>query len=1280
MGPSPLHSNVTRRAEDSLPRISTLRPPFPVCRMKTQGYHVIMEELQGPLLPRPGNAELRHFAGSDDLDEAFPQEEPPPPCVERLLQEWRDSEMSKRGQSDWEAERELAKAQAESGFVDWLTTREAESEAAAAHGPPSHSVKAASATTRVARLCGEALAMVAVGEPGVWRDRHKSMGMPSGSGRRPPQPFHPPPIGGNAVLQIADKDRCGSPNDHRRDSVSVLPPPGAELCLAVTCACFDRLVAVSGPLTPLFSLVRDCLMPRLYAQGARSLVGDWGGLAARVKHYLGQTPYFGSDAALRREGQALSGELRRAKDHMRVWAWSIWKNVLRGTRRQQVFIQRVEIMVSSRTRKLALRQALMRWVAYTDVRRAGQELRLIHEQLGKMVPDGTTMLERLNKITEELQRRDEALKLVEMQLAKSAAKQDKLAADARRAEARANKHARAAEEALQRHCETCSELHQTRNECRELRARMAEMEAELSAEREVCDHWRKVSGAMLAHISGQGPVHDIHLRRRLRAQRRAKNRKKRASGAGIQRVSQHSVRSPTEEEDSSSDDSVASCPADVVDPTERHAAILRDWGNRVLEEHARTETWRPEGEATRPNLSTFTLETRDCILYARLLHAFSVLPSSVLRPHPPPESDASPRSRGRQAGAVVRNHAAAREAAGKGGPAPASCGHIFGDLPTMPYVTRAGVILEYAAQLLGTRAPVTPADIADGLRSANVAFVSTLYLACASPLNHATEAQLVRRVLRPAPPVSELEEEDLEASLSTPQGMFDSFWKAADRTRSWRAHSRLVCSAMVETLQPGNRGQAAPGQGGLTLAVPQLRPIAPRLRALLVKRTGDIAAGEEAEFERCQPTLVVVEQHAKAIQRVFRHYATGAGLGGSQLLAILDWVGFCTDCGLVPRVCSAEEAEKIFLFSNQVVEEPADTSALNREHSLSLREFVEALIRVADLLDRDPLNMPPLAPKSTAIGYLHRSARSFISNRDKSFSLQPGQPSSLQLTPHPPEAGRTPPSAPSGPSAAPSAVGGSWGAEGTPTAEHMNAFPDVDSPSMGLGTMSLSTLLSMLMVKYVIPHASQSELDALKKQIAGDDVQRVLRRYEAPLKAVFFFYVKGHIETGAALDLQDFQRLMKDCNFISADFTHQTVTTIFVSCTNSGGRDDGRMPLHCFFDTLAYVALYKQPSPFTPLFKRLDYFLSRQFFSSLRSKVSTLAHHMKLLNAAALDGMRALTTAQTAVRRQVAIATVAKFGAQSVASGGTNDRTSRSPLGGTLSRSGSTSSMRPSAR
>eukprot|EP01065_Artemidia_motanka_P024089 TRINITY_DN28732_c0_g1_i1.p1 TRINITY_DN28732_c0_g1~~TRINITY_DN28732_c0_g1_i1.p1 ORF type:complete len:1281 (+),score=419.84 TRINITY_DN28732_c0_g1_i1:52-3843(+) len=1262
--PSPIH---TRRYDDPLPLVSVRRPPFPVSRTRTQGHHVLLGELPGPLLPRPGRAELRHFAGSDD-DGPIQQDEPPA-CVEQMQEEWRESEKRKAQGAEAEVARNAAKAQAEVRFVDWLTTREAEAEAAASHGPPSHSVRGENASVRAARLCAEALTVVADSDTTFWRPPPRGS-MPHTGGRSSSLPFRPPPIstgtGGHVLPQ--PPQQLGRPSTASTPPASVTekplevvsagagtqwPAPGAELSLSVACACLDRVAASAGPFAPLLALIRDCIVPRLYAQGARSLCGDWGGLAARVKHYLGQTPYFASDTALRWECSVLANELHRAKDHMRVWAWSIWRNVLRGTRRQALFLQRVEIMVSSRTRKLFLRGALVKWMAFTDVRRATRELRRVNEALGLMVPEGTTMLDRLNKITEELKKRDESLKAAERQLARTAAKQEKLRADLRRCEARAQKHENAAEESLRRHCETCAELHSVRLESERLREQVKQLERGLDHRQRVCDNWCKAAKAMLVHVNGEGVGHDPHLQRRLRASRRGRRRRRSTA---------------SDADESSSDDSVASSPLDLSDTSERHGNILRDWGNRVLETQARTETWRPEGEATRPALSTFTLETRDCILYARLLHAFSVVPGQAAAiphsPHPPSPTPSSPRTGRPQYGVTVsssRGFAAARDAVARGGPAPRSCGAIFGDLPTMTYVARAAVILDYATRLIGYRPPVAPADIADGVRPANLIFLSSLYLACSTPRNHATEAQLVRRVPRMAPPVEELPQdyESAERVLSTPQDMLGAFWRAADRRRSWRAHLRLIECSLLDTVQNsgGSRGSAQPQ---VQAAAQQLKCTPARLRAILLRRSGDSGEDDsvEADAERAAPVFAVVEQHSQTILRVFRHYASGCGANGVQTLTLQDWLVFCTDCGCIPRILSSDDAERVFLISNEAAGENVQEKQLNVDHNLVVREFVEALVRVADMIDRDGQPQLPQQlqqsqqqrPVGLGLTLGTQGGLTGLSRANSFVTTVPGQAADQTLD-----------SLPEGMSLGDLNTG-------VPAAAY--------SPLAGL-QMSLPALLSMLIVKYIIPNAAQSELDTLKKQIAGDDVQRVLRRYEAPLKAVFFYFVKGHIETGATLDLQDYQRCIKDCNFISAEFTHQSVATIFVSCTNSGGRDDGRMGLHTFFDTLAYVALYKQPSPFTPLFKRLDYFLARQFFPALRPKVSTLAHHMKLLNAAAVDGVRALSQAQTQGKKLAALNRTHNAGTASVVSGATT--TARSPLSRgltSLSRSESIRSAR----
>eukprot|EP01062_Namystynia_karyoxenos_P056054 TRINITY_DN47009_c0_g1_i1.p1 TRINITY_DN47009_c0_g1~~TRINITY_DN47009_c0_g1_i1.p1 ORF type:complete len:1317 (+),score=496.16 TRINITY_DN47009_c0_g1_i1:94-3951(+) len=1247
---------------------AAFKQPFPVSRTRTQGHAALLEELPGPLLPRPGPAERRHYAGVDDLPQ---QPDPPPACAEGLVREWKDAEAAKLVDATAERDRATARAQFEAGFVEWLVSREAQLEAMPVN---QNSVLGTASRARCAALCAEALlhAVDSDSSLGAAANRARADNAALALLRKAaPVPFRPPSIAArrgaatsplsqqHALVPVPPRpssrppsgrhSRCeGRPSEH---SGGLWPAPAAELCLAVACACFDRLLSATGPLAPLFELVRDCIVPRLYAQGAHSQSADWGGLAARTKHYLGQSPYFACDTMLRWEVSRLCSELVRAKEHMRVWAWSIWRNQLRGARRQARFLQNVEAMVSSRMRKLRLREALGQWISYTNTRRADKELRDAGEIVEDMLPGEGSIRERLLELKDELERREASVQSAMLQLGAAAAKQERLRDDTRRAEARARKHEAAAEEALQRHCAVCQQLQEAQAECEELKQRVDELEQDLLREREVAADWRSVGLAMLAGAAGEGPAHDPHVRRRFRAARRLRRKKK------------AQLEAPFEVDPSSSDDSVASTTLEMSDAAERHTWILRDWGNRVLEEHARTETWRPEGEATRPGLNTFTLETRDMIIYARMLHHFSLRPQEVIqkRAAETGETDvvrevealSSPRPGGTQASLpkgqqgvqlaqAGKGCSAARDLVAKGGPAPKSCALLFGDLPTMTYVARAAVIMDYATRLIGFRPPVAPADLADGVAGANIMFVSALYLACSCPANHATDSQLIRRVPPPAPGLETLrEDEAMGWGVTDPQELHVAWWKAADRARSWRAHCRLVGCCMLEHAQASASpaGRAQPPQQNAQ----QLRPLASRLRPILLRRSGELGEdeGDDADDVRAGPVYTVVDRNATAIGRVFRHYASG-NQAGSPAVTLTDWMQLAADCGIVPRVCSADEAERIFLFSNAAAQEDADPRSLNVEHALSAREFVEGLIRIADLLDRDQVATPPPPNTQSFImpNTVHGSARASMMTDEHTASLS--QPA--------------------------------------------DGLANTGGELFGL-RMALSALFSMLLAKYVLLHASQSELDGVRKQIQGEDVQRVLRRYEGPLKAVFFHYVKGHMETGAALELQDFQRCIKDCGFINAEFTHQTVSTIFTSCTQTPGRDEGRMSLHCYLDTLAVVALFKQPSPFTPLAKRLDYFLSRQFFPALRPKVSTLGQHIKLLNAAAMDGVRALGASRTADRKQAALNKSYGAGNASVISGETNRKSGVSGMSGSpltmtvtpggMSRSGSQVSVRP---
>eukprot|EP00754_Rhynchopus_humris_P044513 Rhum_TRINITY_DN4211_c0_g1::Rhum_TRINITY_DN4211_c0_g1_i1::g.13404::m.13404 len=93
-------------------------------------------------------------------------------------------------------------------------------------------------------------------------------------------------------------------------------------------------------------------------------------LSTCVAHHYAKTPYALANASLLWENHGLAEELTRAKEHMRLWSWAIWRNVVKGMSRTSHLLRGVGKATARKHRRAALRVAFDRWQAHNRMCRS----------------------------------------------------------------------------------------------------------------------------------------------------------------------------------------------------------------------------------------------------------------------------------------------------------------------------------------------------------------------------------------------------------------------------------------------------------------------------------------------------------------------------------------------------------------------------------------------------------------------------------------------------------------------------------------------------------------------------------------------------------------------------------------------------------------------------------------------------------------------------------------------------------------------------------------------
>eukprot|EP01063_Lacrimia_lanifica_P014144 TRINITY_DN20797_c0_g1_i1.p1 TRINITY_DN20797_c0_g1~~TRINITY_DN20797_c0_g1_i1.p1 ORF type:complete len:817 (+),score=194.54 TRINITY_DN20797_c0_g1_i1:333-2453(+) len=139
---------------------------------------------------------------------------------------------------------------------------------------------------------------------------------------------------------------------------------GEDLVLAVACSVLERVAPTLGPFASVVSRACGIVASKVYDTPAAGQGPAAGTLCASTTQYLERSPQYAVAHAMAWENAALVEELERAKLHMKLWGWSIWRNVVKGMRYYGRVLRGIDVMAERRYSRAALNEAWQHWRAF----------------------------------------------------------------------------------------------------------------------------------------------------------------------------------------------------------------------------------------------------------------------------------------------------------------------------------------------------------------------------------------------------------------------------------------------------------------------------------------------------------------------------------------------------------------------------------------------------------------------------------------------------------------------------------------------------------------------------------------------------------------------------------------------------------------------------------------------------------------------------------------------------------------------------------------------------
>lgn len=153
--------------------------------------------------------------------------------------------------------------------------------------------------------------------------------------------------------------------------------------------------------------------------------------------------------------------------------------------------------------------------------------------------------------------------------------------------------------------------------------------------------------------------------------------------------------------------------------------------------------------------------------------------------------------------------------------------------------------------------------------------------------------------------------------------------------------------------------------------------------------------------------------------------------------------------------------------------------------------------------------------------------------------------------------------------------------------------------------------LRELLEGYVLPNASRSECDKFREELCRPEVLAVYKKHSAALKRIFRYYAAmrgAHTDdrnNHAFIDIKAFFTLAKDCKLLGSCFTEETLKQIFLNIQSqdedvADNDADSMVDFSEYQEAIAAMTEYSVCSPYLPLYKRIDTFISETFLPRAR--------------------------------------------------------------------------------
>jgi len=160
----------------------------------------------------------------------------------------------------------------------------------------------------------------------------------------------------------------------------------------------------------------------------------------------------------------------------------------------------------------------------------------------------------------------------------------------------------------------------------------------------------------------------------------------------------------------------------------------------------------------------------------------------------------------------------------------------------------------------------------------------------------------------------------------------------------------------------------------------------------------------------------------------------------------------------------------------------------------------------------------------------------------------------------------------------------------------------------GSSTPTLLSCVCRLCEDFIFPHAQRHDADMFRQKVFGNPRMReMVWVNRKKLQRIFWYYAKivdKEDEAPSTMDLEEFMKLVEDCNLSGFGFTQSIVADIFMSIQHRPDEDaddvsaaqlehsaDLQVTFEEFIEGLVACACYRNPNPYEPLDMKFKSFI-----------------------------------------------------------------------------------------